>query len=137
MCVCPDKHSISRDDVVVGRILGEGFFGEVHDGVYKSPVSPSVVYVHNQISHRALNSWIHLCVCLQTGERIRVAIKTCKDCSGDVKEKFLSEAGEYKVVAVIISFQNTFTGARYSGTFSSQSLCDATAKPARSSQQEK
>ncbi|GLD63334.1 protein-tyrosine kinase 2-beta-like protein [Lates japonicus] len=43
-----DKHRISRDDVVVGRILGEGFFGEVHDGVYKSP----------------------------TGERIRVAIKT-------------------------------------------------------------
>ncbi|XP_071320886.1 protein-tyrosine kinase 2-beta-like [Trachinotus anak] len=59
-----DKHRISRDDVVVGRILGEGFFGEVHDGVYKSP----------------------------TGERIRVAIKTCKDCSADVKEKFLSEA---------------------------------------------
>lgn len=36
-----EKHSISRDDIVVGRILGEGFFGEVHDGVYKSPVSPS------------------------------------------------------------------------------------------------
>uniref|UniRef100_A0A3P9CMI9 non-specific protein-tyrosine kinase n=1 Tax=Maylandia zebra TaxID=106582 RepID=A0A3P9CMI9_9CICH len=33
-----------------------------------------------------------VCVCLQTGERIRVAIKTCKDCSADVKEKFLSEA---------------------------------------------
>ncbi|XP_039998564.1 protein-tyrosine kinase 2-beta-like [Xiphias gladius] len=63
-----DKHRISRNDVVVGRILGEGFFGEVHDGVYKSP----------------------------TGERIRVAIKTCKDCSADVKEKFLSEAGLMK-----------------------------------------
>ncbi|XP_071394002.1 protein-tyrosine kinase 2-beta-like isoform X2 [Centroberyx affinis] len=59
-----EKHSLSRDDVVLGRILGEGFFGEVHDGVYKSP----------------------------TGERIRVAVKTCKDCSADVKEKFLSEA---------------------------------------------
>eukprot|EP00064_Thunnus_orientalis_P016130 superscaffoldBa00003130_g16193 len=58
------KYGISRDHVVVGRILGEGFFGEVHDGFYKSP----------------------------TGERIRVAIKTCKDCSADVKEKFLSEA---------------------------------------------
>lgn len=45
-------------------------------------------------------------VCLQTGERIRVAIKTCKDCSADVKEKFLSEAGEYEAVAVIISFRN-------------------------------
>nr|XP_046238284.1 protein-tyrosine kinase 2-beta-like isoform X2 [Scatophagus argus] len=63
-----DKHRISRDDLVVGRILGEGFFGEVHEGVYKSP----------------------------TGERISVAIKTCKDCSADVKEKFLSEAGLMK-----------------------------------------
>uniref|UniRef100_A0A3B4VR75 non-specific protein-tyrosine kinase n=1 Tax=Seriola dumerili TaxID=41447 RepID=A0A3B4VR75_SERDU len=63
-----DKYRISRDDVAVGRILGEGFFGEVHVGVYKSP----------------------------TGERIQVAIKTCKDCSADVKEKFLSEAGLMK-----------------------------------------
>ncbi|KAM3850748.1 protein-tyrosine kinase 2-beta-like [Diretmus argenteus] len=62
------KHSLSRDDVVVGRILGEGFFGEVHDGIYKSP----------------------------TGERISVAVKTCKDCSAEVKEKFLSEAGLMK-----------------------------------------
>uniref|UniRef100_A0A671U3S6 non-specific protein-tyrosine kinase n=1 Tax=Sparus aurata TaxID=8175 RepID=A0A671U3S6_SPAAU len=62
------KHRISRDDIVVGRILGEGFFGEVHNGVYKSP----------------------------TGERICVAIKTCKDCSADVKEKFLSEASLMK-----------------------------------------
>ncbi|XP_010779391.1 protein-tyrosine kinase 2-beta-like, partial [Notothenia coriiceps] len=59
-----EKHSISRDDIVLGRILGEGFFGEVHDGVYKSP----------------------------SGERIHVAVKTCKDCSAEVKEKFLSEA---------------------------------------------
>lgn len=45
-----------------------------------------------------------VCVCLQTGERIRVAIKTCKDCSADVKEKFLSEAGECIAAAVIVSF---------------------------------
>lgn len=32
-----------------------------------------------------------------------MAIKTCKDCTADVKEKFLSEAGEYFAVAVIIS----------------------------------
>ncbi|XP_047432330.1 protein-tyrosine kinase 2-beta-like [Mugil cephalus] len=63
-----DKHMISRKDVVVGRILGEGFFGEVNEGVYKSP----------------------------TGERVRVAIKTCKDSSADVKEKFLSEASLMK-----------------------------------------
>ncbi|KAM9334063.1 protein-tyrosine kinase 2-beta-like isoform 2-T2 [Symphorus nematophorus] len=59
-----EKYRLRRDDVVVGRILGEGFFGEVHNGIYKSP----------------------------TGERVNVAIKTCKDSSADVKEKFLSEA---------------------------------------------
>ncbi|XP_037334053.2 protein-tyrosine kinase 2-beta-like [Pungitius pungitius] len=59
-----EKHKISRQQVAVGRILGEGFFGEVQDGVYTSPA----------------------------GERICVAIKTCKDFSAEVKEKFLSEA---------------------------------------------
>ncbi|XP_076835393.1 protein-tyrosine kinase 2-beta isoform X2 [Brachyhypopomus gauderio] len=58
------SYSFSRDDVVLGRILGEGFFGEVHEGVYKS----------------------------KTGERTSVAVKTCKDCTADVKEKFMSEA---------------------------------------------
>lgn len=38
-----------------------------------------------------------------------MAIKTCKDCSADVKEKFLSEAGEYAAVAVISSYRNTCT----------------------------
>ncbi|KAJ7988680.1 hypothetical protein DPEC_G00311740 [Dallia pectoralis] len=57
-------YSLDRDDIFLGRILGEGFFGEVHDGVYKSP----------------------------TGERVRVAVKTCKDCSEEVKKKFMSEA---------------------------------------------
>ncbi|XP_035277666.1 protein tyrosine kinase 2 beta, b isoform X1 [Anguilla anguilla] len=58
------RYGLSRDDIVLGRILGEGFFGEVHEGVYKK----------------------------QSGERISVAVKTCKDCSPDVKEKFMSEA---------------------------------------------
>lgn len=44
-----------------------------------------------------------LCVsCVQTGEALSVAIKTCKNCSADVKEKFLCEAGECAVVARII-----------------------------------
>ncbi|XP_019734001.1 protein-tyrosine kinase 2-beta-like isoform X1 [Hippocampus comes] len=59
-----EKQRISRANVILGQILGEGFFGEVHEGVYKSP----------------------------TGDTIQVAIKTCKDCSAGVKEKFLSEA---------------------------------------------
>uniref|UniRef100_A0AAR2JT25 non-specific protein-tyrosine kinase n=1 Tax=Pygocentrus nattereri TaxID=42514 RepID=A0AAR2JT25_PYGNA len=54
-----DRYSLSQDDIVLGRILGEGFFGEVHEG---------------------------------TGERVSVAVKTCKDCAADVKEKFMSEA---------------------------------------------
>ncbi|XP_028996980.1 protein tyrosine kinase 2 beta, b [Betta splendens] len=70
-CEIPDerpkpvvKYGISRHDIVLGRILGEGFFGEVYDGVYKNP----------------------------NGERTNVAVKTCKDCSPDVMEKFMSEA---------------------------------------------
>ncbi|KAL7388186.1 hypothetical protein ABVT39_008593 [Epinephelus coioides] len=58
------KYGIDRSDIVLGRILGEGFFGEVYDGVYKK----------------------------DSGERINVAVKTCKDCSPDVMEKFMSEA---------------------------------------------
>ncbi|XP_043918281.1 protein-tyrosine kinase 2-beta isoform X2 [Protopterus annectens] len=59
---------ISRDDVVLGRILGEGFFGEVHEGVYKN--------------HK--------------GEKVPVAVKTCKDCASEVKDKFMSEAALMK-----------------------------------------
>ncbi|KAM3861603.1 protein tyrosine kinase 2 beta, b [Diretmus argenteus] len=58
------KYGIDRNDIVLGRILGEGFFGEVYDGVYKQP----------------------------NGDRTSVAVKTCKDCSPDVMEKFMSEA---------------------------------------------
>uniref|UniRef100_A0A8C5E8M7 non-specific protein-tyrosine kinase n=1 Tax=Gouania willdenowi TaxID=441366 RepID=A0A8C5E8M7_GOUWI len=54
-------YGIDRSDIILGKILGEGFFGEVYDGVYKQLV-------------------------------INVAVKTCKDCSPDVMEKFMSEA---------------------------------------------
>lgn len=100
-----EKHSISRDDIVVGRILGEGFFGEVHDGVYKSPVSPPrPPHTHWRhtwgcISDLTLDD-VCMCVCVQSGERIHVAVKTCKECSAEVKEKFLSEAGEWRSVFV-------------------------------------
>uniref|UniRef100_A0A3Q3IUI8 non-specific protein-tyrosine kinase n=1 Tax=Monopterus albus TaxID=43700 RepID=A0A3Q3IUI8_MONAL len=57
-------YGIDRNSIVLGRILGEGFFGEVYDGVYRKT----------------------------NGERINVAVKTCKDCSPDVMEKFMSEA---------------------------------------------
>ncbi|XP_074438280.1 protein-tyrosine kinase 2-beta isoform X4 [Larus michahellis] len=58
-------YGISREDVTLGRILGEGFFGEVYEGIYTTP----------------------------KGERVNVAVKTCKkDCSPENKDKFLSEA---------------------------------------------
>ncbi|XP_061481850.1 protein-tyrosine kinase 2-beta isoform X2 [Rhineura floridana] len=59
------QYAISREDVILGRILGEGFFGEVYEGVYTN----------------------------EKGERISVAVKTCKkDCTAENKEKFMSEA---------------------------------------------
>uniref|UniRef100_A0A8C3SA62 Protein-tyrosine kinase 2-beta n=1 Tax=Chelydra serpentina TaxID=8475 RepID=A0A8C3SA62_CHESE len=59
------QYGVSREDVTLGRILGEGFFGEVYEGLYTN----------------------------QKGERINVAVKTCKkDCTPENKEKFMSEA---------------------------------------------
>ncbi|XP_059553502.1 protein-tyrosine kinase 2-beta isoform X3 [Myotis daubentonii] len=59
------QYGIAREDVVLNRILGEGFFGEVYEGAYTN--------------HK--------------GEKINVAVKTCKkDCTQDNKEKFMSEA---------------------------------------------
>lgn len=59
------QYGVAREEVVLNRILGEGFFGEVYEGVYTN--------------HK--------------GEKINVAVKTCKkDCTQDNKEKFMSEA---------------------------------------------
>lgn len=45
-CLADDgRHCISRDDVIMGGILGEGFFGEVHAGVYKDHVSDLLIKV--------------------------------------------------------------------------------------------
>ncbi|XP_070361261.1 protein-tyrosine kinase 2-beta isoform X4 [Equus asinus] len=64
-CSIGPQYGIAREDVVLSRILGEGFFGEVYEGVYTN--------------HK--------------GEKISVAVKTCKkDCTLDNKEKFMSEA---------------------------------------------
>lgn len=41
LALLAEKYGISRSDIVLGRILGEGFFGEVYEGVYKSDVSSS------------------------------------------------------------------------------------------------
>uniref|UniRef100_A0A671S5N7 Focal adhesion kinase 1 n=1 Tax=Sinocyclocheilus anshuiensis TaxID=1608454 RepID=A0A671S5N7_9TELE len=58
-------YEIQRDRIELGRCIGEGQFGDVHQGVYISPENPS----------------------------LSVAIKTCKNCTSDsMREKFLQEA---------------------------------------------
>ncbi|MFT7816101.1 focal adhesion kinase 1-like isoform X8 [Arapaima gigas] len=58
-------YEIQRDRIELGRCIGEGQFGDVHQGIYSSPDHP----------------------CLP------VAVKTCKNCTSDgVREKFLQEA---------------------------------------------
>uniref|UniRef100_A0A671KN24 non-specific protein-tyrosine kinase n=2 Tax=Sinocyclocheilus anshuiensis TaxID=1608454 RepID=A0A671KN24_9TELE len=61
----PQDYEIQRDRIELGRCIGEGQFGDVHQGVYISPENPA----------------------------LSVAIKTCKNCTSDsVREKFLQEA---------------------------------------------
>ncbi|XP_051991750.1 focal adhesion kinase 1-like isoform X5 [Xyrauchen texanus] len=58
-------YEIQRERIELGRCIGEGQFGDVHQGVYVSSENPS----------------------------LSVAIKTCKNCTSDsVREKFLQEA---------------------------------------------
>ncbi|XP_016063288.1 PREDICTED: focal adhesion kinase 1 isoform X3 [Miniopterus natalensis] len=58
-------YEIQRERIELGRCIGEGQFGDVHQGIYLSPENPALA----------------------------VAIKTCKNCTSDsVREKFLQEA---------------------------------------------
>ncbi|XP_043543736.1 protein tyrosine kinase 2aa isoform X6 [Chiloscyllium plagiosum] len=58
-------YEIQRERIELGRCIGEGQFGDVHQGIYMSPENPSMA----------------------------VAIKTCKNSTSDsVREKFLQEA---------------------------------------------
>ncbi|XP_049901929.1 focal adhesion kinase 1-like isoform X4 [Epinephelus moara] len=58
-------YEIQRDRIDLGRCIGEGQFGDVHQGVYISPENPA----------------------------LSVAVKTCKNSTSDsVREKFLQEA---------------------------------------------
>ncbi|XP_016410040.1 focal adhesion kinase 1-like [Sinocyclocheilus rhinocerous] len=58
-------YEIQRDRIELGRCIGEGQFGDVHQGIY---------------------------ICLEN-PALSVAIKTCKNCTSDsVREKFLQEA---------------------------------------------
>eukprot|EP00066_Takifugu_rubripes_P014535 XP_011603801.1 PREDICTED: focal adhesion kinase 1 isoform X5 [Takifugu rubripes] len=58
-------YEIQRDCIELGRCIGEGQFGDVHQGLYISPENPA----------------------------LSVAVKTCKNSTSDsVREKFLQEA---------------------------------------------
>ncbi|KAG7469801.1 hypothetical protein MATL_G00132620 [Megalops atlanticus] len=58
-------YEIQRERIELGRCIGEGQFGDVHQGLYLSPDNPP----------------------------LSVAVKTCKNCTSDsVREKFLQEA---------------------------------------------
>ncbi|XP_036904505.1 focal adhesion kinase 1 isoform X3 [Sturnira hondurensis] len=58
-------YEVQRERIELGRCIGEGQFGDVHQGVYVGPENPALA----------------------------VAIKTCKNCTSDsVREKFLQEA---------------------------------------------
>uniref|UniRef100_A0A2K6QVT5 Focal adhesion kinase 1 n=1 Tax=Rhinopithecus roxellana TaxID=61622 RepID=A0A2K6QVT5_RHIRO len=65
LCFAARDYEIQRERIELGRCIGEGQFGDVHQGVYMSPENPALA----------------------------VAIKTCKNCTSDsVREKFLQEA---------------------------------------------
>ncbi|KAJ8290772.1 hypothetical protein GJAV_G00017320 [Gymnothorax javanicus] len=58
-------YEIQREKIELGRCIGEGQFGDVHQGMYLIPDNPPLA----------------------------VAVKTCKNCTSDsVREKFLQEA---------------------------------------------
>uniref|UniRef100_A0A672GL24 non-specific protein-tyrosine kinase n=1 Tax=Salarias fasciatus TaxID=181472 RepID=A0A672GL24_SALFA len=63
--ICPRDDVVRSRVIILGRCIGEGQFGDVHQGVYISPENPA----------------------------LSVAVKTCKNSTSDsVREKFLQEA---------------------------------------------
>ncbi|EMP37067.1 Focal adhesion kinase 1, partial [Chelonia mydas] len=75
-------YEIQRERIELGRCIGEGQFGDVHQGVYMSPENPAMA----------------------------VAIKTCKNCTSDsVREKFLQEASPNSLVVDAVT--STMKGA--------------------------
>uniref|UniRef100_A0A3Q3WR90 Serine-threonine/tyrosine-protein kinase catalytic domain-containing protein n=1 Tax=Mola mola TaxID=94237 RepID=A0A3Q3WR90_MOLML len=65
-------YEIQRDRIELGRCIGEGQFGDVHQGVYISLENPA----------------------------LSVAVKTCKNSTSDsVREKFLQEARESLMIS--------------------------------------
>ena len=69
VCLVPVvKYGIDRDDIVLGRILGEGFFGEVYEGMYKksASLSPDILLTQSILTPQMglTNHNIDLTVCV-------------------------------------------------------------------------
>lgn len=106
VCLARD-YEIQRDRIELGRCIGEGQFGDVHQGVYMSPVSRAEESKMQLqfISDVLLNpgslgilgrpvsvAGFYLCL-FQENPALSVAVKTCKNSTSDsVREKFLQEA---------------------------------------------
>ncbi|XP_064882221.1 protein-tyrosine kinase 2-beta isoform X2 [Oncorhynchus nerka] len=61
------KYGIHRDDIVLGRILGEGFFGEVYEGMYKksASLSPDTLLIQSILTPQmCLTFCVCVCVCV-------------------------------------------------------------------------
>uniref|UniRef100_A0A8D1E2X5 Protein tyrosine kinase 2 n=1 Tax=Sus scrofa TaxID=9823 RepID=A0A8D1E2X5_PIG len=75
-------YEIQRERIELGRCIGEGQFGDVHQGAYTSPENPALA----------------------------VAIKTCKNCTSDsVREKFLQEASEVVSASKEVQFGSSIS----------------------------
>lgn len=65
MCFAIAKVGLYRKDIVLKRMLGEGFFGEVHEGVYQKKASSTSRHfsrVMMQMNSKMLlvgQIWIH------------------------------------------------------------------------------
>lgn len=63
LCSLAVKYGIDRNDIVLGRILGAGFFGEVYEGVYKKSVrSCSDIHTFYAFLLSERTYYINLCV---------------------------------------------------------------------------
>lgn len=91
-------YEIQRDRIELGRCIGEGQFGDVHQGVYISPVC-SLSHTHTPCATDPKITYLLWCIyVLQENPALSVAVKTCKNSTSDsVREKFLQEARMFLV----------------------------------------
>lgn len=106
-------YEIQRDCIELGRCIGEGQFGDVHQGLYISPVRTVVQSRKESLNHfdkslhgvpsmflwPAEQRWskgfclIYFSFHVKENPALSVAVKTCKNSTSDsVREKFLQEA---------------------------------------------